>query len=32
MVTEEFVNRMVEALDIIIDRRSKGRTRKMVES
>jgi len=29
MATEEFVNRMVEALDIIIDRRSKGRLRKM---
>jgi len=27
--SEEFLNRMVEALDIIIDRRSKGRPRKM---
>lgn len=28
MATEEFINRMVEALDIIIDRSSKGRLRK----
>jgi len=27
--SEEFLNRMVEDLDIIIDRRSKGRSRKM---
>ena len=28
METEEFLNRMVKALDIIIDRRPKGRPRK----
>ncbi len=27
--TEEFINRIVEALGIIIDRRPKGRPRKM---
>jgi len=26
--SEEFLNQMVEALDIIVDRRSKGRLRK----
>jgi len=29
MESEEFLNRMVEALGIIIDRRPKGRPRKM---
>ncbi len=29
MGSEEFLNRMAEALDIIIDRRPKGRPRKM---
>jgi len=29
MVSEEFLNQMVETLDIIIDRRPKGRPRKM---
>jgi hypothetical protein len=29
MGSEEFLNRMVEALDAIIDRRPKGRPRKM---
>ncbi len=29
--SEEFFNQMVEVLGIIIDRRSKGRPRKMVE-
>jgi len=27
--SEEFLNQMIEALDIIIDRRPKGRPRKM---
>jgi len=27
--SEEFLNQIVEALDIVIDRRSKGRPRKM---
>ena len=27
--SEEFLNQMVETLDIIVDRRSKGRPRKM---
>jgi len=27
--SEEFLNQMVEALDIIVDRRPKGRPRKM---